>query len=178
MSNQNRPSNIVSYSKYALECNIAYNRSMIGLTNIAQDYLRDFFFPEVLKRTAGATGCPITLNRSHINDYVKECIGKSDYRVTISWPLEDFTTQVMLFIIAELKGVEYLYRNDSFVMQNPLCDKDHPDHGGYHVTVKGEDKVNQIIVDLSINILSGLYDPLAQESDDGGGQSLPESLLD
>ena len=177
-----------TFTEFTNACRTTFDASMAAMAVLAQNYLCNFFFPQLPARAQSACDKPIVMKREHIHDYIssKE---KENRTVTLDWPHEDITTQVMFFIVGCLKGVPVLYTNNKDVnVQNHLVKPDSSDLY-YKVAMEENEggKKGVIIVDLAVGLPSGFYDPAreavraaqnqAAEKAAAATDTLPESNL-
>jgi hypothetical protein len=123
------------------------------------------------------------MTREHISDYVAKSLKEkgSDLGITIQWELADFTSQVMLFIVAALKGVPVLYTDgNDIVVKNPVYQEKWTDHKYFNVVI-GEaqgGKNGEIHVDLNVGLPTGYYDPTRSSAPNQIPDKLPDSDLE
>ena len=182
MSNQNARTTY-TFTQLTKACFNNYHRSMSGMCHIATEYLETVVFPALLDRAPQNDDSVFIMTREHISDYVAKSLKEkgSDLGITIQWELADFTSQVMLFIVAALKGVPVLYTDgNDIVVKNPVYQEKWTDHKYFNVVI-GEaqgGKNGEIHVDLNVGLPTGYYDPTRSSAPNQIPDKLPDSDLE
>ena len=149
-----------TFTEFSNACRVTFDTSMAAMAVLAQNYLCNFFFPQLPGRAQSANDKPIIMKREHIQDYIA-AQEKENRTVNVCWPKEDIVSQVMFFIVGCLKGVPVLYTNNKDVTVTNHLVKPDSAHAYYNVSVGEKDggKNGEIIVDLAVGLPTGFYDP-------------------
>jgi hypothetical protein len=172
-----------TFTQFTNACFNNYHRSMSGLCHIATEYLETSFFPTLLDRAPKNDDSVFIMKREHISDYVANAIKEkgADLGITVQWGLDDFTSQVMLFIVAALKGVPVLYTDgEDIVVNNPVYQEKWTDHKYFNVVLCESEggKNGEIHVDLNVGLPTGYYDPTRSPANKQIPDKLPDSDLE
>lgn len=176
MANQNVRT--YTFTQFTNACFNSYHRSMAGMCHIATEYLDTHFFPTLLDRAPKNDDSVFIMKREHISEYVANAIKEKgdNLGITVRWELDDFTSQVMLFIAAALKGVPVLYTDgNDITVNNPVYQEKWTDHKYFNVVIGEAEggKNGEIHVDLNVGLPTGYYDPMRAATPN----PLPESVL-
>ncbi len=149
-----------TFTEFTNACRVTFDASMAAMAVLAQNYLCNFFFPQLPGRAQSANDKPIIIKRDHVQDYIASQ-EKEQRTVTLSWSKEDIVSQVMFFIVGCLKGVPVLYTNNKDVTVTNHVVKPDSSDVYYNVSMGEKDggKNGEIIVDLSAGLPTGFYDP-------------------
>lgn len=170
----------MKFNEYCSLSKTAYDQYRATLAQYAISFLEACFFPDVKTRAQRAEESDILITYKAVESYLQK-EEEEKHALQVARPFDDSVRQVMLFIAAGLRGVEYLYLNDeaesaSITVRNPLYEQD---GHAYNITITnqklGNDREQPIItVSMKVGLPTGLYDPMRAQKKRA---ELPESQL-